>query len=199
MELEGLDLTLLSPYQLRRRTDRVYSLSQWVKFAHAVPGDLVEMGVYQGASARIMLLAAPGRHYWGFDSFQGLSQPKLAIDGDYWSAGDLSADLAEVGRNLGPLGDRATLVPGWIPTTFATVNGPDLIAVAHIDVDLYSPTLESLRYCDQRTASGSILVCDDYGFDTCPGARLAIDEFVGECSHWNLVHLTTGQGLLIRQ
>ncbi|HEX3704868.1 MAG TPA: TylF/MycF/NovP-related O-methyltransferase, partial [Vicinamibacterales bacterium] len=48
----------------------------------------------------------------------------------------------------------------------------------HIDVDLYEPTRDSIAFLYERMNPGGIVVCDDYGFMTCPGATKAIDEFL---------------------
>ena len=39
------------------------------------------------------------------------------------------------------------------------------------------PTIDSVSFFYPRLSPGGILVCDDYGFTTCPGATRAIDEF----------------------
>jgi hypothetical protein len=65
---------------------------------------------------------------------------------------------------------------GWIPDCFSEVVDRSFCFV-HIDVDLYEPTLASLEFFGSRMVPGGIIVCDDYGFETCPGARRAGDEF----------------------
>ena len=42
-----------------------------------------------------------------------------------------------------------------------------------------------------------MLLCDDYGFVTCPGATLAMDDFFDDKPE-EIVHLPTGQGLVIK-
>ena len=44
----------------------------------------------------------------------------------------------------------------------------------HVDVDLYEPTDEVLRYFMPRMSPGGAIVSDDYSW---PGARLAVQEF----------------------
>ena len=48
-----------------------------------------------------------------------------------------------------------------------------------------------------RVVPHGIIVCDDYGFDTCPGARQAMDTYFAD-RKVPIVHLPTGQGLVIR-
>ncbi len=59
------------------------------------------------------------------------------------------------------------------------------------------PTADALAFFYERLVDRGILVCDDYGFETCPGARRAIDEFFADKSE-PVLHLPTGQGVVIR-
>ncbi len=38
--------------------------------------------------------------------------------------------------------------------------------------------MDSIEFFYERLSQGGILICDDYGFSTCPGATQAIDEFL---------------------
>ncbi len=66
---------------------------------------------------------------------------------------------------------------GWIPEKFFEIETSNF-AFVHIDVDIYEPTKASIEFFYPRLNNGGILICDDYGFSTCPGATLAIDEFL---------------------
>lgn len=39
------------------------------------------------------------------------------------------------------------------------------------------------------------MIFDDYGFESCPGTRQAVDEFMADKPE-RVIHLTTGQALL---
>jgi O-methyltransferase len=41
------------------------------------------------------------------------------------------------------------------------------------------------------------MICDDYGSEACPGAKRAMDE-VAAVFGVRIAHLTTGQGLIIK-
>ena len=41
----------------------------------------------------------------------------------------------------------------------------------HIDVDLFEPTFESLKFFYPRLKKGGIIVCDDYNFTDFPGQK----------------------------
>ena len=177
--------------------DRKFALRELLKLTHGLRGDVAECGVYRGGSAYLMAkeLArqAPGKHLHLFDSFAGLSQPG-AHDGSHWRAGALASSLPEVSANLTEYSHLIAFHAGWIPDCFSEAVDRSFCFV-HIDVDLYEPTMASLEFFGPRMVKGGIVVCDDYGFDTCPGARRAVDEFAAARAI-QVVHLPTGQGLL---
>ncbi|UVO39200.1 TylF/MycF family methyltransferase [Bradyrhizobium arachidis] len=182
-----------------RAYDRRWTVAQLARHAIAVGGAYAECGVYRGATA---YLIAKQLHSYGaphlklhlFDSFSGLSDPS-SLDGSYWRAGDMAASLDEVRANLAEWSDHIVMHPGWIPDRFVDVAG-ERFAFVHIDVDLSQPTYDSLSFFYERMLPGGIFLCDDYGFASCPGARLVMDQFfMGKRE--TIIHLPTGQGLVI--
>ena len=182
-----------------RAYDRRYALSQFARLAVRLSGDFAECGVYRGATAFLLARALDGappqRRLHLFDSFAGLSAPER-VDGSYWQPGDMAVPLDEVRAGLAEILPRVEFHPGWIPTRFADV-AERRFALVHIDLDLYRPTADALAFFYERLVDRGILVCDDYGFETCPGARRAIDEFFAEKPE-PVLHLPTGQGVVIR-
>ena len=68
----------------------------------------------------------------------------------------------------------------------------------HIDVGLYQPTRDSLKFFYPRTSPGGMIVCDHYGYVNCPGTKQACDELAADWpERW--LHLPTDQGLLTKQ
>jgi hypothetical protein len=177
--------------------DRKYFLNQTLGLLTAIAGDLVECGVYNGASAYLMCQFArfQGRHVYLFDSCQGLSEP-TTVDGSYWVKGALSIGENEIHDNLKEF-ECYSLLKGWIPKRFPEV-GDRRFCFVHIDVDLYQPTLDSMSFFYGRLNPGGVMLFDDYGFCTCPGARRAIDEFL-EDKPETVVLVPTGQAFVIRQ
>jgi hypothetical protein len=175
--------------------DRKYALTQVLKLTDSVAGDTAECGVYFGSSSWFICnhFKGSGRMHHGFDSFEGLSQP-APVDGPYWRRGDLVAAEDAARRVMQPFSAR--LYPGWIPDRFFEVEGLSF-AFVHIDVDLYTPTRDSMEFFYPRLSPGGIVLCDDYGFATCPGARQAMDEYMAVRPE-PVIELPTGQGLVIK-
>jgi O-methyltransferase len=174
--------------------DRKYTLNQLLGLVANVPGDLAECGVYAGASATLMCKLANRRkkQVHLFDSFLGLSQPD-AIDGTYWQPGSLSSSLDKAQSNLKDF-SNAHFYQGWIPERFSEV-AQNRFCFVHIDVDLYQPTLDSISFFYPRLESRAILLMDDYGFHSCPGAKAAADEYFLP-QDIAIVKLPTGQAMV---
>jgi hypothetical protein len=149
--------------------------------------DFVECGCFHGHSSYMLgkLLQANG--FAGrlnvFDSFEGLSE---------FGERDLSAfintteaiqktrkhyraDFESVAALLKPF-EFIDLFPGWIPARFPEIADRTFGFVS-IDVDLYQPIRDSLEFCFPRLCEGGVVYLDDYGFNTFPGARQAVDEY----------------------
>jgi len=174
--------------------DRKYALAELLKLTDHVAGDTAECGVFEGASSYLICshTAASGKKHHVFDSFEGLSQPREQ-DGSYWKRGALSAAEEKVRTTLRKF-DFVRYYKGWIPQRFTDVSEIEFSFV-HVDVDLYQPTFDSLDFFYDRLASGAILLCDDYGFITCPGARLAMDTFFSVKKE-KVICLPTGQAFI---
>jgi O-methyltransferase len=187
----------------RQRPDRKYVIYEFAKSVRRLAGETAECGVLEGASSFLMchVLEADGRAHHVFDSFEGLSAPE-AIDAPLdprarpWAAGELAVPLEDVRRNL----RRFPFVEyhrGWIPAKFPQVADRNFRLV-HVDVDLYQPTVDSLAFFYERMVPGGILICDDYGFSTCPGATRAFDEVMAGKPEGSVINLPTGQGYIIK-
>lgn len=168
-------------------------------------GDTAECGVYRGATS--YLICDSRKHdmdhtHYCFDSFQGLSPPTeqdmpTKKDAYVWKENDLACSMEETKKNLDCFGERIRFHAGWIPEQFPLVADCQF-SLVHIDVDLANPTRESLEFFYPRMKPGGMIVCDDYGSTWCPGAKLACDEFCANVPQANMIHLTTGQGIILK-
>jgi len=165
-----------------------------------IEGDFLELGVFKGFSAYMMLqMGKSDRCYVGFDTFLGLSEPIPSIDGSHWSKGALAFPELGVLTKLSIFGDRVTLIKGEIPQIFLSnpLRGRKF-ALVHIDLDLYEPTRKALEFGWEKLSDGGSLICDDYGFSTCPGATKAVNEFLENHSDVQISVLAVG-GIVVRK
>lgn len=185
--------------------DRKYALHSMAKYASNLAGDTVECGVLEGASSFLICSANADKtgdyQHHAFDSFEGLSEPTpedapVAKTAKAWKAGDLAVDEAIARKNLERF-PFAKIYKGWIPSRFNEVADRKF-ALVHVDVDFYQPTLDSLKFFYDRTVTGGMIICDDYGFENCAGAKAAFDEFIADRPEQSVIHLPNGQGLVVK-
>lgn len=182
--------------------ERKYNLNQLYALTTAVEGDVAECGTFTGASAYLLARRILGEHrkrrLYLFDSFAGLAVPE-PVDGGWWHRGDLCATEDTVRATLAPLGDLPfiDIYAGWIPERFAEIADRHFSFV-HIDVDLRQATRDSLDFFYPRMVPGGVMVFDDYGYGSCPGATQAVDAFMAGRPE-PIVNLSAGGAFIVRR
>ncbi len=155
---------------------RCYMLYQFALQASSLEGAVAEIGVYKGGTARLlaMTLRASGKTVHLFDTFEGM--PSTDPGKDRHSKGDFSdTSLESVKRSLRGCGN-VEFYPGFFPATAPPIENLKF-SLAHIDVDIYRSVLDCCEFFYPRMVAGGMMVFDDYGFESCPGAKAAVDEF----------------------
>ena len=182
--------------------DRLWILKCAVLQTQTLAGEIWETGVYQGGTALFLKRLASTYRVSGaiqarlrfFDTFSGL--PSTDATRDLHHEGEFSdTTLDEVQRLVGT-NDFITYHHGLIPDTFVGLEHSQ-IRIAHIDLDLYQGTRSALSFIYPRLVPGGVIVCDDYGFISCPGVRHAVDEFFRSKRETPVI-LPTGQAVVHR-
>ncbi|HZZ74233.1 MAG TPA: TylF/MycF/NovP-related O-methyltransferase [Pirellulales bacterium] len=172
--------------QLKTRIiDRRFTLAQFAKSVRLLRGSTAECGVLGGVGSAMICRTLEHTYrddetHYGFDSFEGLSEP-VAVDRSphaWQQKGSLAISPQVAQENLADFA-FCTLVKGWIPACFEPARH-ERFRLAHIDLDLYQPTLDSLDFFYSRMNPGGAFVFDDYGHLTCLGVRQAVDEFFAD-------------------
>lgn len=153
--------------------ERCYVLHRLAKQSRAVPGALAEVGVYRGGTAYILARTRPDARIYLFDTFEGMPTVDPALDlhrqGDF---GDTS--IGAVQEFVGT--ENAIFVKGVFPESARGLEH-ERFALVHADCDIYSSVRACCEWFYPRLVRGGVLVFDDYGQLTCPGAKRAVDEF----------------------
>ena len=185
-----------------------FALFSLARQAAQLPGEFWECGVHQGGSA-VLLAEVLRRHRPDgqppclrlFDTFTGM--PPIDPDHDlYYPKRDERAaeeldSLVAVRERLAPYSDVGIeFHPGLLPETFAGQESAR-IALAHIDMDLYRSIQGACEFLYPRLVPGGVLVFDDYGYPSCPGARRAVDEFFADKPEVPLIS-PTAQALVFK-
>ncbi len=147
--------------------------------ARGVQGDLAELGVWRGQSARVLRGMAPGRTLYLFDTFAGFPSHQVP-EGDSRRDRNLFADtsLDEVRAFVGT--DQVVYVPGIFPETATKIPPTTRFCFVHIDCDLGDPARFGLEFFYPRVNKGGLIVLHDYGNDSWPGVAQAVDTFLAD-------------------
>lgn len=203
-KLRGLDADALetvrrvAPFTMLG-PEKLFALIQAVRYVvrHAVPGDLVECGVWRGGAvmAAVLTLVQLGvrdRRIFLYDTFSGMPPPSAAdrrpdVDPrelfERRRTGPESSDwcragVEEVRRNLASLpypGRLFQLVEGRVEDTIPGTL-PCSIAILRLDTDWYESTRHEMEHLMPRLVPGGVLILDDYYNWT--GSRRAVDEYL---------------------
>ena len=85
---------------------------------------------------------------------------------------------------------------GTFPKTAGPIENLTFCFV-HIDVDIYKSVMDCCTFFYPRMEKCGIMIFDDYGFLSCPGAKMAVDEFFYDKPE-KPCYLPTGQCIIIR-
>lgn len=175
---------------------RCFMLYQLAKQAATLSGDVAEVGVYKGGTARLLAhtLAGTDKTIHLFDTFDGM--PSVDVDKDFHVQADFNDTSYENVKHYLHQFGNIRFYPGVFPDTSKPVEAGKFCFV-HIDVDIYKSVLAGCNFFYTRLMHGGILVFDDYGFLTCPGAKAAVDEFFSDRPE-QPCYLPTGQCVVIK-
>ena len=156
-------------------------------------GVFAEVGVFRGASAKMICEAKGKVPLYLFDTFQGLPDDIKNIDGRFWKGLFIASEDA-VRARLAKYSD-VKIYPGLFPQTATPIK--DLkFSFVHLDVDIYSSTKAALEFFYPRMLPGGRILSHDYG--QCEGVWTAFDEFmIGKPE--KLQPMETTQVMLIKQ
>lgn len=190
-----------SPYTMTS-PERLFALIESVRYVSrcAIPGDIVECGVWRGGSMMAAALALLERNDTSrtlhlFDTYEGMTAPTgrdVSVDGRaarelldstpkteddnvwcYAGLDQVKAAMFGTGYDRG----RIRFVAGPVERTLPQA-APERIALLRLDTDWYESTRHELRHLYPRLSAGGVLIIDDYGH--WKGARQAVDEYLAE-------------------
>jgi hypothetical protein len=172
------------------RLGKIITHYEFYKMIKNLPGDIVEFGVFKGASLikwasfRELFENTYSRKVIGFDIFGKFPETDFTDDMHHRDtfmkdAGEMSISIDELEKvfkykNLKNIelvkGDILKTAPKYIN------DNPQLkISLLHIDVDIYEPSKIILETMYDSVVEGGVIVLDDYG--TFPGETKAVDDF----------------------
>lgn len=168
--------------------ERIFDL---VKQTNELEGDVAEVGVYKGGTAKI-ICEATTKPVHLFDTFKGLPAPSMVDDDDMYE-GKYHARLKDVREYVNSA--NAFFYEGMFPESGKAVADKKFSFV-HLDVDLCASTLNALKFFYPRMVKGGVILTHDY--PTLIGVQFAWDRFFGDKPEES-TQLTGAQCYIIKQ
>ena len=173
------------------RISKILSHYEIYKMIKEVPGEIIECGVFKGASYLRFAMFREifgnpfSKKIIGFDTFSKFPETTFQDDNKARnkfinSAGSdsISKDqLLKILDNKG-LNKHVDLIEGDITETIPSYvkANPELkISLLNLDTDIYEPAVTILEHLYPKITKGGILMLDDYG--THPGETKAVAEY----------------------
>lgn len=186
--------------------DRRFMVVQLARSVTDLRGSTAECGVYTGVGSAVICKTlmdtyGEGDLHFGFDSFEGVAEPAQSDRSSlrtWWRKGDLATPIEVASARVEEF-PFCKLVAGWIPECFAKAGAEDhRYRFVHVDVDLHDATRDSLEFFYPRLVPGGVILLDDHGFASCPGARKAAEDFFADKAE-PLIELATGQAFVTKR
>lgn len=174
--------------------DKSYMIYQYARYAaRHIHGDVAQLGVYRGGSAKIIAECFKGknRKIYLFDTFDGL--PEEVKEGESKLFSDTS--VSEVKKYLKDYSEIEFKV-GFFPDTARDLSGKTFSFV-YLDGDMYESIRDGLEFFYPKLAPGGIILVDDYGSLKWTGVKKAVEELTAR-ENIEEIHTTWWQCLIIK-
>jgi len=165
--------------------------------SHSIPGCVAELGVYRGFFARYINMAFPERTLYLFDTFESFNPKDVEYDRNLgYASGKFSCKNTSIDLVLSKMPNPKVIKPikGYFPDSAIGIE--ETFSFVSIDVDLFDPTYEGLKYFYPRLAHKGYIFVHDYNDSSKKGVKQAIMQF---CNDMNitLVPIPDGGGSAI--
>lgn len=149
------DLALV---QTRSRVLFLENFSRLV-YKKGMPGAVAEAGVYKGDYSKEINRCFPDRKLYLFDTFKGFPESDVSEEQKNSHTNDIADYLKDTSEELVmsrmPIKDNCVIKKGFFPDTAKDVD--EHFVYVSLDMDLYKPTLEGLRYFYPLMIGGALL------------------------------------------
>ena len=137
-------------------------------------GDIAEVGVYKGGTARLICEVKGKRNLYLFDTFEGL--PETNENDLLVQKGWLQDTSLESVKNYLSDFENIHFLKGVFPETAKPISDKKFSFI-HLDTNLYQSTLDALDFFWPRMVVGGRIVSHDYNTNSMPGIKKAFLEF----------------------
>ncbi len=174
---------------------RLFMLWQLVNKTKLLQGNIAECGVYRGGTALLLSKTKPeNKTLHLFDTFSGMPETDSAKD--HHIKNDFNDTSLPLVQNLLKGESNVIFHPGFFPETAESLQ-TEAFSLVHCDMDIYSSVLDCCKFFYPKLVQGGIILFDDYGAPSCPGAKQAVEEFCSSAGIYE-IYFTTGQAIIYK-
>lgn len=170
-----------------RRVTFLQEYSRSVKNWKSGGGDVAECGVFRGHFAHYINKYFSDRTFYLFDTFSGfeavdIQKEEGATRAYIENEANAILDNGSEGAALRRCREPQSIIvrKGYVPDTFLGLEDKKFVFVS-LDMDLYKPTADALRWFSKRMVEGGVILVHDYLSTRYSGIKRAIDELEDEC------------------
>lgn len=166
-------------HKIKKETELVlndfeaYQLFVIAKAMRKINGDMAEVGVFKGGSAKLICEAKEEKVLHLFDTFEGIPKVDPIHDSSFYR-GQFAASLEEVKEYLKEY-KNIYFYKGIFPATAESLKDKKFSFV-HLDVDTFESTLNCLEFFYQRMSLGGGILSHDY--QTAKGVKKPSTNFL---------------------
>ncbi|MEC0183485.1 TylF/MycF/NovP-related O-methyltransferase [Paenibacillus peoriae] len=147
-----------------------------------VRGSVAELGVFKGEFSKYINRVFPDRQLYLFDTFSGFDQKDIDNEnkGDFSNsvAGEFCNSDVDLVLNKMMYKENCIVKKGYFPESAIDVN--ETFAFVSLDVDLYQPILEGLKFFYPKMSEGGYIIIHDYNSTRFHGVKQAVREYCRE-------------------
>ena len=194
-----IDIKLFNKVRRARRSlltvDEYFLILSLAKTFAKKEGAMIEIGTYQGCSARLMCEVKGEKKLYVCDTYEGLPESHTKDRGVHKTA-QYACSLDAVSKFMEGF-PNVQFIKGFFPNSAAGIIPDDeRFGFAHIDVDLYEGTLEGIRWLYPRMIPGGVIISHDYS--VLSGVKHAVNELAEELASAVVIELPTTQAMIIK-
>lgn len=146
----------------------------------SMQGSVAEAGVYRGEFAKEINQSFPQKRCYLFDTFDGFDDrdfkyENIGSDAFEKHFNNTSVDLV---MSKMPYPQQVVIRKGYVPESLNGID--DQFCFVNLDMDLYKPTFDALRFFYPKMVNGGVILIHDYYSLSYPNIKLAIDDFEKE-------------------
>ena len=142
-------------------------------------GAVAEAGVYKGEFARYISQYFPKRKCYLFDTFEGFEQSDINVEQNnvFGIAGHLNDVSIKSVYDKMPNKEQIEICKGYFPQTAIERKIKDSFVFVSLDMNLYKPTFEGIKYFYPRMSIGGVILMHDYFVEECPNVKKSLADY----------------------